>query len=239
MECTGKKESTNVSIIIPAYEASEFIDECIASINKQDFQFSYEILIGVDCCEATKAHTKSKKGMYKHTRLFYFTKNVGPYVIKNSLVDEAMYDNILFFDADDVMNNGTLLEFSKYINDFDYVHLKYSNFTSKATYKEVMHDAVIGIKKSVFNKLNGFQPWRCAADTEFTHRLKWNNLKSEVLPTLSYYRRLHDKNLTINKETGHGSYIRNRYAMLIKKSKRERLFKNPKTKIKQEYYVYN
>jgi hypothetical protein len=91
----------------------------------------------------------------------------------------------------------------------------------------------------VFNKLNGFQPWRCAADTEFAHRLKWNNLKSEVLPTLSYYRRLHDKNLTINKETGHGSYIRNRYAMLIKKSKRERLFKNPKTKIKQEYYVYN
>lgn len=240
MQCTEKKESTNVSIIIPAYKASAFIDECIASINKQKFQFSYEILIGIDCCEATKSHTESKKGMYEHTRLFYFTKNVGPYVIKNSLVDEAIYDNILFFDADDVMIDGTLSEFAKFINEFEYVHLKYSNFTGKiGKIETIRNDAVIGIRKSVFNKLNGFQPWRCSADTEFTYRLKWNNFKSTILPTLAYHRRLHGNNITLSGNTAHGGPIRNAYEAIIEKCKKEKFFTNPETKIKQEYYVYN
>lgn len=216
-----------ISVIIPAYKATKYIDECLASI-----KVDCEILIGVDACEETYNHVKHLDNV------FYFTKNVGPYVIKNTLVDLAKYENILFFDADDVMAEGTLEKFNEAIQTKDYVKLNYINFTDKIkTSGQMMSDAVIGIKKSVINSLNGFYPWKCGADTEFEQRLKHKNFKHKVLEGVSYYRRLHGENLTMRKDTGYRSALRNEYINLIAKNKREGW---PNPKIKTTYtYVKN
>ena len=215
-----------ISVIIPAYKATKYIDECLDSIK------GAEILVGVDGCQETFDHLKDRTDI----RLFFFQENVGPYVIKNSLVDEATHENILFFDADDVVASDIIPAIEDALKNVDYVKLNYINFQTKInTSGHKMHDAVIAIKRSVFNKLNGFQSWRCAADTEFAHRLEYNKLKHKVLDGVAYYRRLHGTNLTLSKETGHGSPIRSQYVNLIAHCQRAKRWDNPHKKQTQSY----
>ena len=207
-----------ISVIVPAYKATKFIDECLDSLKGAD------ILVGVDNCQETLDHLLTRTDI----RLFFFEKNVGPYIIKNTLVDRARFDNILFFDADDVLAEGVLEKIEEALLPVDYVKLKYINFYTKITTEgNKMNDAVIAIKRPVFNKLNGFQPWRCAADTEFAYRLEYNKLKVKQLDCLAYHRRLHGANLTLAKETGHGSPIRSQYVNLIANCQRANRWENP------------
>lgn len=225
-----------ISIIIPAYKAEKYIDECISSLTA----VGVEILIGVDACETTLNHIINK-GLYPDlgVSLFYFPKNVGPYVIKNTLIDIAKNDNVLFFDADDIMQSGTLEQFYNAIQRNDYVKLNYMNFQKTITKNgQIMNDAVIGVKKDVFNKLNGFYPWKCGADTEFGYRL-WNNgFKQKTLEGINYFRRLHGENLTMRKDLGHGSAIRNQYCNIINNNLRNKTWPNPSSKTISEYVTY-
>ena len=214
-----------VSIIIPAYKATKYIDECLASVSAADV----EILIGVDGCEETYNHIKHLDNV------FYFSKNVGPYVIKNTLVDIAKNDNIIFFDADDVMITEAIENIMDALYRSDYVKLNYINFKDKIKPGHVMNDAVVAIKKSVFNSLNGFYPWKCGADTEFGYRLQYNKLKEGKVSALCYYRRLHGENLTMREETGHGSPIRSEYTNIINRNIRANHWPNPKTKTIHSY----
>lgn len=222
-----------VSLIIPAYNAVAFIDECLMSIKSN---IPYEILIGVDGCKETHNFVIPYESY--NIKVFYFPDNNGPFIIKNTLSEVAKYPNLLFFDSDDIMNEGTISQFYDVIQNSDFVKLNYVNFDrnrKNIRQGHVYNDAVIGIKKDVFEKLNGFFPWKCGADTEFTKRLDHNGFKSGVMEGISYYRRLHDDNLTIRKETGHGSAIRNKYVDIIQRSERLKYWPSPETKIKGNY----
>lgn len=217
-----------LSVIIPAYKATKYIDECLASIK------GAEILVGVDSCQETLDHLKGRD-----IKLFYFTENVGPYVIKNTLVDQASNEHILFFDSDDVLVEGVIERIDERLAEIDYVKLNYINFYNKPTTAgQMMNDAVIAIKRSVFNSLNGFSPWRCAADTEFSYRLQHNNLKYKVLDGLAYHRRLHGENLTMRKETGHRSPLREKYVSYINEHIRLNSWPNPQIKTTSSYVTY-
>jgi len=219
-----------ISIIIPAYKATKYIDECVSSIKGN---VEHEILIGVDGCEETYNHIKHLDNV------FFFPKNMGPFVIKNTLADVSKYEKLLFFDSDDIMDVGALDRLAKVVNSVDYVKLNYINFNNNRNridlFGHKMNDAIIAIDKKVFNILNGFYPWRCGADTEFTNRLVFNKMKSITPPDAFYYRRLHGENLTMKKETGHGSSIRNEYVNIINKNIRENNWPNPQIKTIQEY----
>ena len=219
-----------ISIIIPAYKATKYIDECVSSIKGN---VEHEILIGVDGCEETYNHIKHLDNV------FFFPKNMGPFVIKNTLADVSKYEKLLFFDSDDIMDVGALDRLAKVVNSVDYVKLNYINFNNNRSridlFAHKMNDAIIAIDKQVFNSLNGFYPWRCGADTEFTNRLAFNKMKSITPPDAFYYRRLHGENLTIKKETGHGSSIRNEYVNIINKNIRDNNWPNPQIKTIQEY----
>lgn len=218
-----------ISVIIPAYKATRYIDECILSI-KGDC----EILIGIDDCQDTYNHLKNHT--YDNVQVFYFRRNVGPFTIKNTLVDCAKNDVILFFDSDDVMSEGTINLVETNIKNVDYLPLNYINFTKKIVKSgHTMNDAVIAIKKDVFNSLNGFYPWKCGADTEFAYRLSYNYLKKGNLQCVCYYRRLHGENLTMRQETGHGSLIRKEYTNIINRNIRANTWPSPKTKTIEDY----
>ena len=224
-----------ISIIIPAFKSVKFIDECIKSVNIP----GVEILIGVDCCIETYNHIKHLDGV------FYFPKNVGPYVIKNTLVDIASNQDIIFFDADDIMVTESIIDIKDALQNSDYVRLNYLNFRETSekddwhTDVKVNNDAVIAIKKDLFNSLNGFYPWRCGADSEFKYRLEHNNFKEGKIHDLCYYRRIHGENLTMKEETCHGSAIRNEYLKIINTNRRAENWPNPEIKTKEEYYAKN
>ncbi len=222
-----------VSVIIPSYNTVTFIDECLESIKSN---IPYEILIGVDGCRDTYNFVIPYESDI--IKIFYFTDNVGPFVIKNTLSEAAKYSNLLFFDSDDIMNEGTISQFFDTIQKSDFVKLNYVNFNrDKKNIKQghIFNDAVIGIKKDVFEKLNGFYPWKCGADTEFTKRLEHLGYKSGILEGISYYRRLHGENLTMRDETKHGSAIRNKYVDIIQRNEKLKYFPSPDIKIKGNY----
>jgi glycosyltransferase involved in cell wall biosynthesis len=184
----------------------------------------------VDACEETYNHIRHLENVY------YFKENVGPYVIKNTLVDQAKYDDILFFDSDDIMAEGTIEEVTNVLESKDYVNLSYIDFIKKPLLSGIVYsNAVIGIKKDVFNSINGFYPWRCSADTELVNRLQYNNFSCKTIPDVCYYRRLHQDNLTVKKETGHGSPIRKTYVDYINVHLSKQTWPNPPIKTIQDY----
>lgn len=226
-----------ISIIIPAFNSARFVDDCIASIKGN---IEHEILIGVDNCQDTFDNAKQYASDNVH--VYFFTNNVGPFVVKNTLVDLAKYENILFFDVDDILIKGTLEAIVEALENKDYVKLNYVDFlgsaTNKKVYQKILNNATIAIKKSVFNSLNGFQPWRCGADTEFAYRLIHNNAKEGKIIPLCYYRRLHNQNLTVSKDTNYQSPMRKYYTQLINNNLKLNSWPNPETKITQEYVHY-
>lgn len=216
-------EIPEISIIIPTYNNELFIDQSIESIIKSCGDIKYEILVGIDNCEKTLDHIKNKN-YNQFIRFFYFNKNIGPYIIRNTLSKLSKTNNILlFFDSDDVakenMINDIMLEF----NNFDCVRPMYHNFSGELNVNNVKFnkhsglwgEGVFAIKKDIFIHFNGFEPWFCAADTDFMVRLYKNNIKIKLTNILMFYRRLHDKGLTSQSSTGYGSQLRKEYSEII------------------------
>ena len=206
------------SIIIPAFKASKFLDECLQSVIKSIGTYNVEIIIGIDACSETLNWFKSKT--FKNLKVYWFKDNVGPYIVKNTLAGLASSENLLFFDADDIMAPNMVENFLKNIRSSSIIKFKYCDFNHSAGVNHPLPntwygEGVFGITKHIFNKLNGFEGWRCAADTEFQLRAKNNKIPSKNVSNLSFYRRLHSNNLTVNTNTKYGSSIRQGYIKLI------------------------
>lgn len=229
-----------VSIIIPSFDSSSFLKECIESIRLSTFHHQCEILIGIDHCQSTLDYIVENKDEFKDATVVFFKNNVGPYVVKNTLVDLAKNEKILFFDSDDIINEDTLNSFNDKIENYDFVRLTYRNFDTDSKNigcieSEIFSDAVIGIKKSVFNELNGFYSWRCAADSEFSERLRHAEKIGMTLSGISYNRRVHDNNLTVKEDTNLKSKKRLEYRTIISENRKNGNWPNPETKFTEDY----
>lgn len=210
------------SILITAYNTADYIEECLDSIEKQTYFIDnneFEILIGVDHCEATLSKLKEIHHKYRNLNVYMMDKNVGTYITTNTLISLAKYDNIIRFDSDDIMRPFLVKEVAAHrFNDI--VRLSFNNFQNKTNQVEIKtriaHGTIYFRKAMMDSFAGGYMPWKCGADTELIHRLGSNvslyNLEKSV-----FYRRLHSKNLTLNPETGLTSELRNSYKKQIKK----------------------
>ena len=210
----------NLSIIIPTYKNTEYIDECINSILESSENLNVELLIGIDACEDTLNHIKAKN-YPDFIRFYYFNENVGPYLIKNSLVNRTSSDNILFFDSDDIMLKPTLTTIVKNIQKYECVKLKLQNYTNNTITKNNVNygEGVFAINKQLFLLMNGFEPWRVAADSDFMGRLYSRRLRIYHIPEVSFYYRQHPTSLTQRGDTGMSSRLRANYVNISKNKK--------------------
>jgi len=218
----------DLTIIIPTFDNTEYIDQCIQSIkNNIDSNIDIQILIGIDNCEKTKNQINNNL-VYNNIESYYFNVNVGPYIIKNTLVKYAKSDNILFFDSDDYFVNNSIQSILDGFKNNEYINFKYQNVKNgKPTNSKLEYgEGVFAIKKDLFIKQNGFYPWRCAADSEFKDRYRTKNNNIYKIDKLTFYRRIHDTSLTKSKETGYGSNIRLSYAKKIQENKQNN-YPNP------------
>jgi len=207
-----------ISIIITAYKNDKFLIEALNSVVQSAKNVNFEILLGIDNCQTTiDGIIKNKNLLPKELRIFYFPK-VGTYVIRNTLVKITNFENIIFFDSDDIMSEFTIEETIRILKNNDMVKYKYClfhhNFDPKSKllkYPNGFPVGCFGIKKTSFLRLNGFEPWICAADGEFFWRAGANNFK--IIPTnnLCLYHRRHKENLTSNRATGMKSALRQYY----------------------------
>jgi len=224
-----------ISVIIPTKDTPKYLDECITSILNQKNDYDIEVILGIDNCEKTLNHIKNNK-LYSNIDVYYFYENVGPYIIKNNLIDLAKNEHILFFDSDDIMIEGMLSNFKKTIEECDYVMFNLLNFIdndiTKTTNDEIAK-GVIGIKKSIFNKFVGYESWMCNADEEFLERMDCNGVSKKIIATTSFYRRRHDLNLTIKSSTNLKSNLRKKYREILNRKRRTRNWSNPVKLIKE------
>jgi len=206
-----------VSIVIPAWKAADFLQECLDSLVAQSHfagGAKYEILLGIDACKSSRRRALKILRDYENLRVFWFDQNYGPYLVKNSLAAKAKHDLILFFDADDTAEPGmvtALLELNQ--GRFD-VAVYMMGEDSKGNVKQACGVFLIGRKK--FLAVGGFMPWRCAADTEFLKRLPAAEIGHRCGQEILMRRRVHDNQLTVKADTGFGSELRACYMKQIR-----------------------
>lgn len=212
---TEKEQNYDISIIVPTFNNTHYIDECINSLMESSSGLSYEILIGIDGCQKTYDHLKDKS-FPENVKIFYFKENRGPYLIKNSLANIASSENILFFDSDDVMLKSSVSFLNDLSDKFEVIKFRLMNFIGDFSVtnikgKSMFAEGVFFIKKSLFLSMNGFEPWMCAADSDFMARLYKKKLKIHFTDEILFHRRIHNENLTKRADTGLGSKLRATY----------------------------
>ena len=196
-----------LSIITPAWKVKDFISDYLRSFYKQGWikkNENWEIMIGVDGCK--ESLREFKKRVQKNTRIFWFPKNVGPYLIRNTLAYKAAYSKLLFFDADDIAGkeliSDIMINFEKSLITFTM-----ERFPGPPRRKGTVGQ--FAIDKSLFQSFGGFLPWRVEADSEFLGRLKRNGIERiRLRDQVDVLRRRHKHQLTRMSSTGSKSQLR-------------------------------
>ena len=212
-------KNLSVSVIIPTYNNIEYLEESLNSIINSGKNHNIEILVGIDGCKKTLNYVKQKT-YPNFVKFYYFNSNNGPYDIKNTLTKISNSDKIIFFDSDDIMTDSAITEVIDNLGRYDLVRLKYKEIrNNKTSEKTNFHEGAIGINKNLFLSMNGFEPWMCAADSDFLGRLYKRKPRIYHTKNLSMYYRRHDTSLTMKKETGMASSLRGGYARMSKNKK--------------------
>ena len=223
----------DLSIIVPTYDNVEYIEDFINSIKKAKKNFNIEVLIGIDNCEKTKLFVQSKFDKFlPYFKFFFFSESLGPYIIRNSLSQISRSDTLLFVDSDDLLHEDIITETIDNLKSHDIVRFKFYNFSNQIDLENIKKENInqfhsigqLGISKKLFNQYNGFEPWSCGADSEFKMREEGNKVRTKKTDRILYYRRRHDKNLTIKPETNHKSKVRQYYNFEIIQRRRKQNF---------------
>lgn len=219
----------SVSIIVPAWKVANFLEDCLDSLVTQSLLrkgVEYEILLGIDGCKSTmKKALKIAKQYQNLLQVHWFAVNQGPYVIKNSLAALVVNDWLLFFDSDDTAEPNMLecLLGVGYEPEKSAIYMTGED-TETGDLKKTC--GVFLISRETFMEMGGFQPWRCAADTEFLKRLSYARVKYRcIADKILMHRRVHKNQITVKSDTGFGSQLRAEYMQQIKKNQKNRLAK--------------
>lgn len=206
-----------VSVCITAYNAQEYIKECLDSVISQSWfktHSNWEIIVGVDGCEKTLNYLKTIMHLYKNLRVFMMDSNKGTYITSNTIISNATYENIFRFDSDDIMCSNLIETVLAKKSNCQYVRYHLKNFGNDTSVGKAW--GTIYITKTLFNKYGGFKPWPCGADSDLFYRLK-DNESIKTIQDVLMLRRVHSSSLTQSTETGMKSELRKKYASMIKK----------------------
>ena len=107
--------STNISIIIPAYNSEKFIFECISNIYNQ-INEKIELII-INDCSTDKTEKICNKFVRKNSyiKLINLKKNSGVSIARNLGIRKSKGKYLIFLDSDDLLINSTLLKINKLI----------------------------------------------------------------------------------------------------------------------------
>lgn len=108
--------STKFSVIIPTYNASRYIEECIESVLQQCYSNFEIILVDDGSSDSTVQICQNLLKNFENV-LFIQQPNSGPNVARNMALSKANSDYVIFVDADDKIESNALSEFSSLIDE--------------------------------------------------------------------------------------------------------------------------
>lgn len=207
-----------ISALITAYKAQDFIELCLNSFKQQTFlnnpNNEIEVLLAIDGCKRTLNKVNEIKHKYPFLKVYLAKYNVGTYVLRNSLAQLAKYPNLFFFDSDDLLLPDMLNIVTPHIKEANILRYKFMAGKLRAgavivgNSRDMYPHGTMILKKSLFERLYGFQNWYCAADTEFLMRSVKLGIEHTLLEDKVYIRLFHNKSLTQRRDTGMQSAYR-------------------------------
>lgn len=209
------------AVVVAAWKAARYILEALESIDAQQPRpgWTYELRVGVDGCEETS------RFLLRAARPHMFSQaNVGPYVMRNSLIELAPASAYAVFDADDVMRP----EYLTTLLDWTGAHgIAGGARTQMDEHGRILNRRVgyrggVGIiSAEAWGKLGGYRAWPMAADHDLVLRAR--AMKIPVIPVNKalYHRRVHPSALTQRPDTGFKSSIRRDFGNRARRLTRE------------------
>ncbi len=214
------RTSSDISVIIPAYRAVDTIHRTLSSLACQ-IVYPREVMVGVDGCADTLDAIKASvpEALHSLIRVFWFDQRKGPYVIRNTLVKKSRGSHIVFFDADDEMLPDHLEYMHRHTPPGTLIMPRaYRSRLSKHNSYYNAHGIISIHKQDIFN-MCGFEPWLCAADTEFLQRAAQGGM--EIIRPEHVTVVIHEtpNSLTSDPSTGMMSEYRLHYRKIIEARK--------------------
>lgn len=133
-QATGGARQAFFSIVIPAYNAADWIDDCLAGVLSLATQgFDYEVILVDDCSsDATFATASCRAEADARLRVYRTQRNGGPGAARNVGMAKASGTWLLFLDSDDFFVADALVRLKDHIDarsatgmdivGFDWVH---------------------------------------------------------------------------------------------------------------------
>jgi glycosyltransferase involved in cell wall biosynthesis len=192
-----------------AWQAQEWIRECVQSIKSQEMPpgWAVDLRIGVDGCAATADAIAAMDQPY-----YWTPKNVGAYVLRNSLVAAGPADCYAIFDADDLMFGGYLATLIKDAGSDGIAGAGRRTINRKGImlrrgYSRY-HSGVCMISAAAWHRLGGYRDYRIAADADLILRAKLLGIPVYSRNRPLFARRRHARSLTQAAPTKFGSVAR-------------------------------
>lgn len=151
----------DLSIVVPAYNVEDYIDNCLKSIIKQDTKYNIEVIVINDGSTDKTYERICKYNDDKRIKIIN-QKNKGFSGARNVGIDTACGKYIMFVDSDDLLLDNSidrLLDVAfKY--DVDVVQGGYEYFNNEKTISKISYKSMSekGDLKADMSKLPGF-PW--------------------------------------------------------------------------------
>jgi hypothetical protein len=210
-------------VFVAARAAARWLPDSLQSISRQALPEGWrlQIRLGIDACEETLAFAKGLS----------IPRHVGPFVIFNSLAQATPSDIPVRFDADDVMLEGYLSQQLQVVADHTAPRIAHTwsvlvDEQLKPTSAELFNgtraaadgkraaptDGQFLMTRPVLDKVGGFRPWWCHADSDFLLRALAFGCSRLIVPEYLYLRRIHPGSLTQSEKTGYHSELQLDYA---------------------------
>jgi len=127
-----ENKKTEVNIILPNYNSSEFIDKTIQSVINQSFE-NWRLII-IDDFSDIKTRRKIKKyEKLKKIKIYWLKKNRGAAYCRNLAINKSNSKYLAFIDSDDIWEKNKLKLQVRYMkrNKYDFTYTYYKTFGLK------------------------------------------------------------------------------------------------------------
>tara|TARA_Y200000002_G_scaffold372222_1_gene369763 strand:+ start:450 stop:1199 length:750 start_codon:yes stop_codon:yes gene_type:complete len=124
-----ENKKTEIDIILPNYNSSEFIDETIKSVLNQNFK-NWRLII-IDDYSDIKTRKKIKGyEKFKKIKVFWLKKNKGAAYCRNFAISKSKSKYLAFLDSDDIWKKNKLKLQLQYMkkNNYDFTYTYYETF---------------------------------------------------------------------------------------------------------------
>jgi len=127
-----KKKKTEIDIILPNFNSSEYIKETVKSIIDQTFK-NWKLIIVDDCSDKKTKSILKKFSKNKKIKIFWLKKNKGAGYCRNYAIKKSKSPYLAFIDSDDLWKKDKLETQLRFMenNNYLFTYTNYETFGKK------------------------------------------------------------------------------------------------------------